>query len=277
MTDNGVATLQLRSGPVEVTTMGAGPPILFVHGLLVNGRLWARTADGLAADFRCVIPNLPLGSHTKPMLPNADLSPTGLARLIADVMDEMDLRDVTLVGNDTGGALCQIVATRHPERLARLVLTNCDAFENFLPPAFRPFQWVGHVKGLPWVTAQLFRPRFAQAGVLKLLAHTKIEPDTLRGFARPFIDLPLVRRDVTKVLKGIDKRYTLEAAEELRSFDKPVLLAWGRDDRFFKPKYAERLVALVPDGRIRFIEGSKTFVPVDKPDQLAQAIAEFAG
>src|SRR5215213_152987 len=130
--------ITLPHGTIRYRDEGEGPAVVFIHGLLVDRRVWQPVADRLATDVRCVVPDLPLGSHTIPMNADADLSPTGLARLIADLLDALELEDVTLVGNDTGGALSQLVAARHPERLGRLVLTNCDAFENFPPKMFRP-------------------------------------------------------------------------------------------------------------------------------------------
>src|SRR3954453_16811432 len=136
-------TLQLPQGPVHVRESGEGPPIVFVHGLLADGRLWDDVVAKLSDRHRCIVPDLPLGSHRAALKPDADLSPYGLARVIADVLEALDLDDVTLVANDTGGALSQLVVTRHPERIGRLVLTPCDAFDNFLPPMLRPMQYAG--------------------------------------------------------------------------------------------------------------------------------------
>ena len=271
-----MTTVELDQGTLEVRDSGgSGPTLLFIHGLLVNGRLWDGTVASLAGNFRCIQPDLPLGAHRRALTATADLSPTGLARLIADLMERLDLRDVTIVGNDTGGAITQLVVVNHPERLARLVLTNCDAYENFLPLAFRPLQWLGHVPGSSFVTAQVFRAHLAQRLFVSTVAHTKLPRDVLDSFARPFIEDKGVRRDATKVLKGISKRYTIEAAERFGAFDKPVLIAWGTDDRFFKPKYGEQLARDFPNSRLERIAGSKTFVPIDKPAELADAIKRF--
>ena len=104
-----------------------------MHGLLVDGRLWRKVTPLLEDRFRCIVPELPLGSHPEPLNPDADLSPRGWRAIVAGFLEGLDLRDVTLVGNDTGGAISQITAANHPERIGRLLLTNCDAFENFLP------------------------------------------------------------------------------------------------------------------------------------------------
>jgi pimeloyl-ACP methyl ester carboxylesterase len=140
-------------------TGGTGDPIVFIHGALVNGRLWEEVVPRLEGRYRCIVPDLPLGSHVIPMRRDADLTPPGLASLIAEFMAALDLNGVTLVANDTGGAISQLVAVNHPERLARLVLTPCDAYENFLPPAFRYLQLIGRVPGGVFLTAQSMRLR----------------------------------------------------------------------------------------------------------------------
>src|SRR5262249_37104928 len=133
-----VNRVELPQGPVRYRESGTGDPIVFVHGLLVDGELWRDVASRLQDDYRVIVPDLPLGSQEEALPPGAALSPPGLARIVADFLEALDLRDVTLVGNDTGGAICQLVVTEHPERVKRLVLTPCDAYEEFPPPTFKP-------------------------------------------------------------------------------------------------------------------------------------------
>lgn len=278
MTPAPLHRVDLPQGTVEYRDSGSGPILLFVHGLLVNGTLWRNVIAPLEGEFRCIAPDLPLGSHRLPMHAGADLSPHGLARLISDFMHALELEDVTLIGNDTGGALCQLVATRHPERLARLVLTPCDAYENFLPPAFRPLQWIARVPGGVTAMVQPMRLDLLQRSPLAfgLLTKRPIKRSVREGWVRPAIGSAEIRRDVTKVLKGIAPHYTLEAAEQLAHFDRPTLLAWAPEDRFFKFSYAERLAAAIPDARLERVEDSGTFVSEDQPARVAELIAGFA-
>jgi pimeloyl-ACP methyl ester carboxylesterase len=252
--------------------------LVFVHGLLVNGTLWRDLVPRLEGGFRCIVPDFPMGSHSVAMRPEADLSPPGFARLIADFLDGLGLENVTLVGNDTGGAMSQLVATRHPERLARLVLTPCDAYENFLPPFFRPLQYAAKVPGLLTAAVQPLRMPAMAATPLAfgwLIKRRPIDRDLLRAWTQPFFADRGVRRDAIKVLRGIDKRYTIEAAERLREFDRPTLIAWAPEDRFFKFRYAERLAEAIPNSRLERIEDSWTFASVDQPERLAELISSF--
>jgi pimeloyl-ACP methyl ester carboxylesterase len=270
--------LDLPGGPLRVFEAGTGEPIVFVHGLLVNGALWRRVTPPLQRESRCIVPDLPLGSHAVPMESDADLSPPGVARLVSDFLAALELDDVTLVGNDTGGAICQLVAAHHPERLGRLVLTPCDAYENFLPPAFRPLQYAARVPGLITALIQGGRIGAIRRGPLGfglLSKRRPIDDETLRGYLAPFLRDGGVRRDALKVLRGISNRQTIEAAELLRNFERPTLIAWAPEDRFFKLRFAERLASEMPNARLVTIEDSFTFVPEDQPERLAELILEF--
>jgi pimeloyl-ACP methyl ester carboxylesterase len=274
----GLQSTSIPAGTVHYRDSGSGPPIVFVHGLLVDGRLWRRVTPLLDDHFRCVVPDLPLGSHREPMKPDADLTPPGVARIVADFMEALELEDVTLVGNDTGGAISQLVATRHPERIGRLVLTPCDAYENFLPPFFRPLQYAAKVPGLLTGVMQGTRIGAVQRSPLGfglLISPDAMDPEVVDSWVRPYLGNPGVRRDTVKFLKSISNRYTLEAAERLRDFDRPVLIAWAPEDRFFKFRYAERLAAEIPNASLVRIESSRTFVSEDQPERLAQEIAQF--
>src|SRR6266516_7467533 len=185
------------------------------------------------------------------MKPDADLSPPGLARLIDDFMAALELDGVTLNGNDTGGALCQLVATRHRDRLGRLILTNCDAYENFLPPAFRYLQVAARLPGGLWPMAKTIRFNAVRRAPIAYgwLTKRRIDDALLDRWTEPIRTDAAIRRDAAKLLGGISKRYTLEAAQRLREFDRPTLLAWGRDDRFFKPSYAQSRAGKSPVAR----------------------------
>ncbi len=269
----------LPQGTIRYRESGEGPPVVFVHGLLVDGRLWRKVTPLLEDRFRCIVPDLPLGSHAQPMNPDADLSPAGLARIVAGFLEALDLEDVTLVANDTGGAISQITAAHHPERIGRLLLTNCDAFENFLPPAFRPLQWAARVP--PLLNGLLQGMRLAPMRRLPLAYGWLIKHDLAaaptREWVEPFLSDRGVRRDTVKVLRGIDPKYTFEAAERLREFNRPALLAWAVEDRFFKLSYAERLAETIRGATLERIEDSYTFVSEDQPERLAELIGAFAG
>jgi pimeloyl-ACP methyl ester carboxylesterase len=271
-------TVKLPQGTISYRERGTGDPVVFVHGALVNGDLWRKVVPQLAKDHRCITPDLPLGSHDLAMPAHADLSPPGLAKLIADLIAALDLENVTLVGNDTGGALCQLVVTRHPERIGRLVLTNCDAYDVFPPSLFKPLFYAAQMPGFVWAIAQPLRIGALRDSPVAFgwLAKHGIPREITRSWLRPVLSDRGVRRDVRKLFRGVTPRLTQEAATRFGEFDRPVLIAWAPEKDFFPVEYGERLARDFPRGRLERIEDSWTFVPEDQPERLAQLIAQFA-
>jgi pimeloyl-ACP methyl ester carboxylesterase len=257
---------------------GTGPPIVFVHGLLVNANLWRRVVAELSASFRCIALDLPLGSHLQPMPAGADLTPPALADLIADAIEALGLDDVTLVGNDTGGALCQLVVTRRPQRIGRVVLTSCDYRDNFPPAAFRPLILAARAPGALRAILTTLRPRPPRRLPLAFgwLAKRPIEPEAEDTYVLAALADAGVMADLRRVLVGIDARHTNAAADALGRFERPALIAWSREDRFFPPRHAEEMAATLPDARLEWIDDSYTFSPEDQPARLAKLIAGFA-
>src|SRR5262245_9132620 len=269
--------LELPQGRLRYFEAGTGSPIVFLHGLLVNANVWRKVVARLSSDFRCVTLDLPLGSHTLPMPEGADLTPPGLADLVADAIEALALEDVTLVGNDSGGALCQMVVTRRPERIGRLVLTSCDYRDNFPPLMFRYFK---PAAALPWAMKLLMVPmRFRAPRRLPFafgwLVKRPIDREAEDSYLLAAMTIPGVEQDLKRIIKGIHTRYTNEAADRLGQFHKPALIAWSREDRFFKPAHAERLARDLPNARLEWIDNARTFSPEDEPAQLAELIASL--
>ena len=268
--------VRLGQGTIRYKEFGAGEPLVFVHGVLVNGNLWRKVVPELAEDYRCIVPDLPFGGHETPMNPGADLSPPGLARLLADFLDALDLREATLVANNTGGAIAQVFVARYPERVSRLMLTNVDAFENFLPPLLRPLQWGARIPGFVSLLSVALRSHLVQRALFASVAKHPVENRIAESYLSPLLKDARVRRDLRGLLRGISNKYTIEAAEKFRNFGKPVLLAWGMDDRLFFPyRYAERLAKKFPDATLEKVPDSRTFVPEDNPVRLIAAIRDF--
>jgi pimeloyl-ACP methyl ester carboxylesterase len=269
--------ITLPQGTIRYRDTGSGDPVVFVHGMLANGELWRDVTPSLAEHHRVIAPDWPLGSQQLALPSGADLSPPALAALIADFLQALDLHDVTLVGNDTGGALCQLAAVEHPERIGRLVLTPCDAFEDFPPAMFKPLQFVAHIPGSVFAIAQTLRaPGALRSPTAYGWLTKRFEEPLLRSWLAPLLSSREIRRQVAALARGFSSRHTLGAAERFGEFTKPVLIAWAREDRFFKVRNAERLAAAFPNARLELIDDSYTFVSLDQPARTAQLIGEFA-
>jgi pimeloyl-ACP methyl ester carboxylesterase len=271
-------TIELPQGTVRYQDVGTGPAVVFVHGLLVNGQLWRKVTPLLSGSARCIVPDLPLGSHEIPMKPDADLSADGVAKLVADLMDALDLKDVTLVGNDSGGAIAQIVAARYSARVGRLVLTTCDAYEVFPPPLFSYLRLLPYVPGLTALLAKGMR-RFKALRDLPLayglLAKSGIPDAIVRSYVEPCATNPAIRRDVAKFARSTAPSVTLQVAKELRAFERPVLLLWTPEDRFFPLSLAHRFLEDLPNAKLVTIDDAHVFVAEDQPEQVAREIGRF--
>jgi pimeloyl-ACP methyl ester carboxylesterase len=273
-----VREVTLSAGRIRYRELGEGRPVVFVHGLLVNADLWRAVVPEVArADLRCITPDWPLGSHELPV-PEADLSPPGLAALIVEFLDRLELRDVTIVANDTGGAFTQILMAEHPERVGRVVLTPCDALERFFPPVFAPLPKVARIPGSVWLLVQLLRMRALHRLPFTFgwVAKRPIPPDIVDSYLLPSRTDAMVRRDLGRFLRGVHRRHTLAAARALPRFTKPVLLAWAEEDRLFPLELAHRLAGLLPQATVVTIKDSYTFVPEDQPEALARLVVDFA-
>ncbi len=269
--------IDLPAGRVRYREAGEGKPVVFVHGYLVDGRLWDGVVDNLSDRCRCLAPDWPIGAQQIAMKPDADLTPYGIAATIAAFLEALDLNDVTIVGNDSGGAMSQVLVTRHPERISRLVLTNCDTYENFPPGIFKAMPPIAKLPGGMAVLAAPFRIGAFGRAAFKPFSKKPIPAELIASWMEPVMKDPGVRHDTKKVTVGMNKRYTLEAAQKLRGSELPVLLAWAPDDRLFKLASAKRLAAEIPNASLVEIPDSSTFVPLDQPRRLADEIAAFAG
>jgi len=271
--------LDVPGGGVSVRDSGGdGPLVLFVHGVLVDGRLW----DGVwpavaAAGYRCVMPDLPLGAHRHPLEPGADRTPRGQARRIAGLIRALGAERAVVVGNDSGGAICQILAAEDPDVVDRLILTSADAFDHFPPALHRPLVPLARRPRLLGAAMRplTLRPLRRMPFAFGLISRRPVPDALMDDWFDALYGDPGVLRDLAGFVAAANKRDTIDAAERLRSFPRPALMPWAVEDRFFPYEHAERLAAMIPDGRAVPISDSYTFTPIDQPDILAQAIVSF--
>jgi pimeloyl-ACP methyl ester carboxylesterase len=271
-----VREIQLPAGTIRYREAGSGPPLVFVHGYLVGGRLWDGVVEALADRYRCLAPDWPFGAHTVAMNADADLTPPGMATIVEDFLAALDLTDVTLVGNDSGGALCQVVVARRPERVTRLALTNCDTHENFPPRIFKALPPLAKVPGAVPMMVQPFRSDAITRGAFRPFTKRRPPAGLVESWAKPALHDKAIRHDLGKITRGLDKRHTLAAADSLRGSEFPLLLAWAPGDRFFPMRYPERLAEEIGGAQLVEIPDSATFVPLDQPRALADHLADFA-
>jgi pimeloyl-ACP methyl ester carboxylesterase len=276
------AEIELTAGTIDYEdTGGDGPVIVLLHGMMMDATLW----DGLIADlspaFRCVAPTLPLGAHRHPMKAGADLSLPAVARLVTEFLDRLDLRDVTLAGNDTGGAIVQLIISEGAPRVQRAVLISCEAFDN-LPPGLTG-KVLALTAKLPPGAFRMFMQQMRLAALRKMPFAfgwlTKRGDATTARWMKPVLEQPAISRDAVHIIRAAfaDRRLLVKAAERLPGFSRPVLVVWARGDRVMPPEHGRRLAQLLPDGRLAEVADSYTLIPLDQPAALAELIREFTG
>ena len=274
-----MAELALKQATIEYQQFGpqdsAYPPVLFVHGILVDGQLWHGVAEDLGRrGCRCVVPTWPLGSHTIPVNERAALTLAGVAEIINDAIVALALSDVTLVGSDTGGGLCQLLIDAHPKRIGRVVLTNCDAFDQ-CPPF--PFGAVFALLRGPLSIRALFglmRMNALRSSSLGFgLLISRPDPRLTSAWIQPCLNDVQVCRDLAALLRDVATADLTDVAVRLKRFDKPVTLVWGQGDRVFTPSLGRRLAEVFSNGKLIEVPGSKTFVSLDNPNAVIDAIA----
>ena len=269
--------IELSAGMIEYEdTGGSDPVVVLLHGLAMDGSVWRHVVQELREGHRCVVPTMPLGSHRRPMRADADLSPHGIAKLQAEFLEVLDLRNVTLVGNDSG--VFQLTAGLYPERIARLVLTPCEAFENFPPGLPGRTAEVGlKLPGGTFLLAQALRVHAVRRLPLTFgwMAKRPIPDEIFNAWLRPAQTQRGVRRDLGKYVRTCKKGDMLVAAERLRSFERPTLVVWAPEDRVNPPEHGRRFAELLPHGRLIEIADSYTLIPLDQPGELARAIRQF--
>lgn len=273
-----MSTIEINSGTIHYEETGPenGRPVVFVHGYMMGGQVWRRVSAELAAvGLRCIAPTWPMGAHPEPLRPGADRTITGVAGIVAEVLAALDLEDVVLVGNDSGGVVTQLVAVHHHDRIGAMVLTSCDAFEHFPPPILNPMIMAAKSKLSFRLMLQTMRLSGVRKRAYGALAHRDID-DLAQTWVRAAQSNPAVAEDLRQLTLSFRTEVTTDVAARLPEFNKPALIAWSADDVFFEQEDGERLAAILPNARLAVIEGARTFSMVDRPARLADLLSTVA-
>lgn len=276
MSDVQSSTIDLSAGPIEyLDTGGDGPTIVLLHGVLMNHTVWRDVITELTPAFRCIAPTLPLGAHRKPMRPGSDLSIDGIALLGAEFLERLDLHDVTFIMNDWGGPQL-LVDHGRTERISRLVLVACEAFDNF-PPG-RPGRRLGKLAAVPGglgLQSLLMRSAAVRRSVATALVKHPVPDVILRDWFQPFIKDRAIRQDLRRYCLSVPLDSGRNWSAGLASFDKPALVVWAPEDQMMPRDHGRRLAELLPKGQLVEIEDSYTVIALDQPRQLADAVRAF--
>ena len=269
--------LDLTAGVIDYEdTGGRGPVLVLLGGLAMDGSVWDPLVELLRGEHRCVVPTLPLGAHRHPMRADADLSLHGFARMVSELLERLDLRDVTLVQNDHAAAL--VLGGEDPRRVARLVISSCEAFENY-PPGLpgKNMRLTAMLPGGILLAMQSLRLRPLRRLPIAFgwLSKRPLPDELVDRWLRPLQSQRGVRRDLRKYATSARRGQMLEVCERLREFRRPALVVWTPEDRVQRPEHGRRLAELLPDARLVEIPDSYTLIMRDQPQAFAAAIREF--
>jgi pimeloyl-ACP methyl ester carboxylesterase len=272
-----MAEIELTAGTIEYQdTGGDGPVLLLLGGLVMDGSVWDPVVEDLRGDHRCIVPTLPLGAHRKAMHPDADLSLRGFAGMVGELLSRLELEDVTLVQNDHAAGL--VLAGENPARVARLVISSCEAFENY-PPGLpgKNVRLTAFVPGGIFLTMQALRLRALRRLPIAFgwMAKRPLPDELLDRWLAPLQSQRAVRRDLRKYVTGGRRRQMVDVCERLRAFQRPALVVWTPEDKVQRPEHGRRFAALLPDARLVEIADSYTLIMRDQPQAFARAIREF--
>ena len=270
-------TAQLSMGPIDYVDVGTGPTLVFLHGVLMAGDVWDPVTDQLRREFRCILPTLPLGAHRAPMHPDADLTLAGFGRMVVEFLDRLDLHDVTLVGNDHAAVLA--AAVQGSPRIRRLVVTSCEAFENY-PPGLpgKNLRLTALLPGGLLGIAQLLRIRGLRRQPLTFgwLSKRPLPDVLVNEWLRPFQTDPGVRRDLRRYAAGARRRHMNDISARLADVTLPTLLIWTSEDRIQRRDHGARLAQIMPNTRLELVTDSYTLVMRDQPQRVSELVREFA-
>jgi pimeloyl-ACP methyl ester carboxylesterase len=272
-------TVDIDAGTIHYDTAGPADvrPVVFVHGYLMGSSLWGELSARLATrNLRCIAPTWPLGAHPTAMRRGADVTLAGIAAMVDALMAALDLDDVVLVGNDTGGVITQLVAVDHPDRVGALVLTSCDAFQHFPPPILKPFIIAAKTSATFRAAIQPMRTATVRRRAYGALSHSDVD-HLAAEWVKPMLRDSGIAEDLRHLTKSLHQQTTIDAGARLGEFTKPALVAWSADDVLFPVDDGKRLAAALPKARFELIDGARTFSMFDQTDQLADLLTEFVG
>jgi pimeloyl-ACP methyl ester carboxylesterase len=270
------STVGLDGATIEYTESGTGSPVVFVHGAYVTGALWDEVAHRLSDTHRCVVPTWPFGAQRDPVAEPVDLSVVAAGRRILGLLEALDLSDVTLVANDTGGGIVLSAlgdATLAWDRVSRLVFTNCDSYEHFPPGSFAPIVRLCRLNR--FVGAALMRLLTTPPGLkvfTSAVTRNGIDAERRAAIFGGFLSSAAVRRQAVRFTADLQPGHTLAAAPAIEAWTKPVLLAWGDADEMFPMSHAQRLADAFGNATLEPIHDASTYVMLDRPQQTASAI-----
>ena len=272
-------SVETPSGRISYASAGSGPVALFVHGVVLNKHLWRHQLAGLSDIRRCIAVDLLAHGDTE-IAPDQDVSVTANAKMLREVLDDLKIDQVDLVGNDSGGGACQIFAAVFPERVRSITLTNCDTHDNWPPDAFKPFVQMVLDGGLAGTLSAMLQDknvyRSPQALGPAYERPGEVTDATIEAYLRPHVRTPQRIRDLERFVEAFDNQHTVLIEPQLHALRVPALIVWGDDDVYFDVKWSEWLEKTLPGPTRRVVlNGARIFFPEERSQQFNKELRAF--
>jgi pimeloyl-ACP methyl ester carboxylesterase len=262
------------SGSISYVEQGSGPVALFVHGVLLNGYLWRHQLEELKTLRRCIAVDL-LAHGDTTISETQDVSVTANAHMLAQLLDALKIEQVDLVGNDSGGGICQIFAALYPKRIRSLVLTNCDAHDNWPPEPFKPFVSMVAAGGLPQTLSAMLADKSVYRTALGPAYERPedVSDDTIETYLKPHLRSPQRTADLARFVNAFNCRHTMQIEKQLRGLQAPTLIVWGTDDIYFNLKWSHWLEEAIAGTKRRIeFNGARIFFPEERARDFNDAV-----
>jgi pimeloyl-ACP methyl ester carboxylesterase len=272
-------SVETDSGRISYVERGSGPAVLFVHGVLLNGYFWRHQLENLSDSRRCIAVDLLAHGRTE-IEADHELTVTANARMLAEFLDALKIDQVDLVGNDSGGGICQIFAALFPERVRSIALTNCDVHDNWPPVAFRPFVELVRRGELPKTLAAMLEDknvyRSPQALGPAYENSAAVTDATIDTYLQPHVRTPQRTLDLARFVNAFDNEHTVLIEPQLRALKKPALIVWADDDVYFDVKWSQWLEKTLPGpSRRAVLHGARLFFPEERSQQFNHELRVF--
>ena len=257
---------------------GKGIPILFIHGTLANGNTWRKIIPTLSQKYRCIAIDLQIGGHYIPLNDSIDLSPIGLAKILNEFLQFLNIKKAIIVSNDTGGAYAQIFASLYPQSIEKLVFTNCEVLEVFPPKRFKYLINSVKIPSFTYLLSRIFKIKSLLKSdmMMGLLSNSITKNEIAELYLKSFIENKNIRKNFANNVKTWSSIYTIEAAQILKEEKFPVLILWGIEDKkLFPLELGRQLKRIFINAKLIQIPGSKTCVQEDQPEIILKEIVDF--
>ena len=272
-------SVQTPSGRINYTDQGSGPVALFVHGVLLNGYLWRHQQTELSDVRRTIAVDL-LAHGATEISPDQDVSVLANAKMLNEFLDALSIEKADVVGNDSGGGICQIFSGLYPERVRSLTLTNCDTHDNWPPEAFKPFVAMVKAGGLRNTLEAMLSNKAVYRSPDALgpaYEHPEnVADETIETFLHPFVATDQRTRDLERFVNAFDNKYTVAVESKLKMLNAPTLIVWGTDDIYFDVKWSHWLAETIPGTKRRVeFKNARIFFPEERAEDFNRELRDF--